>query len=368
MPTPGLITGTSFSLWARDTKPGADLTKLPALTLYKDTSEGAGTPESGLGVFGTHPGSTSKFSFNQKAKFRDAEYRETMARLYIELPNENARTAFLRSVSKDTEPLAKVLTTTRGTGGSSGTGFIDFLMTNASEPFQEKTQIVDTLTDNYVAFYSGREPPLFGYAGVLLNTYQDDQRVWMWRMYQEIMRGSRLATRNLLLRLRYDSFIVSGYMESLVLSLEGQTEHTASQFQFGIRVKRMSVITEALATPTIITDKVPDFTFSGDVNPKKRQAAVTSATPPRAKRKPAAQQLADLENAVAAKRRANAIAVLDRAITTTLHGPNYEADEQTPEARLATELETGNATPNSTSPPSEFAETPHIQTIMDGPT
>lgn len=233
MTTPGIITGGSLSL-------------------FKNVSEGT-QPESGLGVFGVNPGATPKYAFNRKGKARDAESRESMARLFIEMPEKQVK-SFLKSVSAEARPLAEVLVSGTGTGGSGGTGFIDFLMTNASENFQEKTQIVDTLTDNFVAFYSGQEPPLFTYSGVLLNTYQDDQRVWMLRLYREILRGTRLAARNLIARLRYDSFIVAGYLESLSLSLDGETEITASRFQFTMRVKRLKVITAALGAPTLINE------------------------------------------------------------------------------------------------------------------
>jgi hypothetical protein len=207
-------------------------------------------PATRLGVFAANPGSTPKYAINRGP--RDAEYRESMARMFIELPKGVSTASFKKTLSAAAQPLADVLVSGTGTGGSGGTGFVDFLLTSANENFQEKAQIADTLTDNYVAFYSGQEPPLFQYSGVLLNTYQDDQRVWMLRLYREILRGTKLASRNLIMKLRYDSFIVSGYMETLSLGLMGETEHTASQFSFTMRVKRMTVTTPALGSPTIL--------------------------------------------------------------------------------------------------------------------
>lgn len=338
MPSPGIITGSS--LRRTDT-----VTDTDGIKLFKDTSGTEIVPASGLGVFGAHPGATPKYAFNTVSKTRDAEYRETMARLYIELPNEKARARFLETVSKNSQQLASVLTSAKGTGGSGGTGFIDFLLTGAQETFQEKTQIVDTLTDNYVAFYSGREPPAFSYTGVLLNTYQDDQRVWFWRLYQEILRGSRLATRNLILHLRYDSFIVSGYMETLQMGISGDSDLSSSQFAFTIRVKRMSVFTQALGAPTLVNEPTPDSDFDGIV--PQRQAAASAIEPPTATRKPAAQQLEELEASVAANRRARAQAALSRATDAFLNVPPTTVAEGTAEARLSSRLATGEVTGNT---------------------
>lgn len=255
-------------------------------------------PATRLGVFGVNPGSTAKSAHNRGP--RDAEYSESMARMYIEIP-EKLQKSFLATVSEEARPLAKVLISGTGTAGSGGTGFIDFLLTSATENFQEKAQIVDTLTDNYVAFYSGEEPPLFQYSGVLLNTYQDDQRVWMFRLYKEILRGTRLASRNLIMKLRYDSFIVSGYMESLSMALSGETEHTASQFTFTMRVKSMTVLTPALGSPTLLEKfeapelyKLGPYSLRVTTNPR---AGITSpSVPTTATRGPAASSAEIVSN------------------------------------------------------------------------
>jgi hypothetical protein len=256
MPLPGIITGgPKGNIFAR----------------YSKSASAPGNPKV-RGVFASTPGSTAKYAVNRGA--RDAEYAESMARLFVEIP-QGKELEFLNSVSPEARPLATILMSGKGYGGSGGTGFVDFLLTSTAETFQEKAQIVDTLTDNYAAFYSGQEPPLFQYQGTLLNTYQDDQRVWMLTLYREILRGTRLAARNLLVHLRYDSFIVSGYMESLSLGLNGETEHTASQFAFTLRVKRMRIITPALGGLKQVSTPVSTETLV------ENNASATSALPPR---------------------------------------------------------------------------------------
>jgi hypothetical protein len=234
---------------------------------------------SNQGVFGRNPGATPKYATNRGGV--DAEYRESMARLFVDIPAGDIE-AFLSTVSTETRPLARVLTTASDASGG-GTGFIDFLLTSTQEDFQEKAQIVDTLTDNYVAFYSGQVPPLFRYQGTLLNTYQDDQRVWMLRLYREILRGSRLASRNLIARLRYDSFIVSGYLENLQLGLSGDTDHVASSFNFSMRVKQLNIFTPALGAPTVAQTAATTASIINGNNTQRdasaRTGTVTSDTP-----------------------------------------------------------------------------------------
>lgn len=286
MAAPGIITGSSSRL-----------------NIFRRVGSST-RPRSNQGVFGPNPGATPKYAFNARTggRGRDAEYRESMARLFVEVPQHKME-RFLSTVAAETRPLARVLASGTQTGGGGGTGFIDFLMTRADEQFNEKAQIVDTLTDNYVAFYSGQSPTAFQYSGMLLNTYQDDQRVWMLRLYREILRGTRLANRGMVARLRYDSLLLSGYLENLALGLDGATDHNSSTFSFTFRVKRMSVFTPALGAPTIVetpanSGSVIDGANEGEED-NVRVGTVTPETPPTATEGPGADAtaatLADLE-------------------------------------------------------------------------
>jgi hypothetical protein len=274
MSAPGILTGSN------------------AITgLFRQTSAGT-TPASRTGVFGKNPGATPKYALNDNrgGRARDAEYRDTLARLYIEVPPGQLE-SFLASVSAETRQLAQVLAGGGATAGSSGTGFLDFLLTGAQESFQERAQIVETLSDNYVAFYSGQSAPVFQYSGVVLNTYQDDQRVWMMRLYNEILRGTKLANRNLVAKLRYDSFIVAGYLESLNTTISGD-QVDSGNFNFTLRVKRFSVFTPSLGAPTIVA--VNDSSGAGltttgtAAGATERVATVTPDVPPTATVVPAA--------------------------------------------------------------------------------
>lgn len=193
------------------------------------------------GQFARFPAATPKYA--QHAGHRDAEYKETMARMFIQMPKKE-RARFVRSVSKETQPLAKALA-----GGVEGFGFMDFLLTDVTEPFQEKYQVVETLSDNFIVYLFGQRAPVFQYSGVLLNTYQDDQRVWMTRLYQDVLRGTQLARRHKLVRIRYDSVIVSGVLVSMQQSLEGDAADWL-QFSFSLIPTQYTIFTPNLGKPT----------------------------------------------------------------------------------------------------------------------
>lgn len=223
------------------------------------------TSDPSSGVFSQNPGATLKYALNRGQ--RDAEHRETMARLFIQM-SEKERQQFVQSVPAETRALAKVLCGV-GQGASGGTGFIDFLLTQVSEPFQEKFQVVETLSDNFVVYLFGQAAPQFQYSGVLLNTYQDDQRVWMMRLYRDILRGTQLARRRKLVRLRYDSVIVSGIFVAHQQALDGTQENSA-QFSFTMIPMQYTIFTPALGSPTQL--ETP-FTPSG-------KYALNSVAPP----------------------------------------------------------------------------------------
>lgn len=193
------------------------------------------------GVFSANPLMTPKYAKN--AGLRDAEFKDTMARLYISLADVGPQAiAAYRATLPDeqTRALADVLLAS-GKGGSSGTGFIDFFLTSANESFQEVMQVDKVLADDYVAFFYGQTPPIFQYSGVLLNSMQDDFRSGFARAYLEILRGTQLARRGALARLRYDSVIVSGVMTSHQQTLQADNE-LAVQFSFSFLVKDYTIL------------------------------------------------------------------------------------------------------------------------------
>lgn len=215
-------------------------------TLY-DENETKGSNRRQHGVFGLHPLATPKYAFNKGS--RDNEFKETLARIYVSLSeaSEQLKKQYLSSLPGDaqTQAIAKVLCGSGQTKG--GTGFIDFFLQQVNESWQEAVQVDKVLGDNYVAFYFGQEPPVFQYNGTLLNSQQDDQRSGFALAYQHILRGTQLARRNALLRLRYDNVVVSGTVNSHSQIMNAENEMVVP-FSFTLLVKEYAVLQNARFT------------------------------------------------------------------------------------------------------------------------
>ncbi len=205
------------------------------------------------GYFAEYPMATPKYAVNNG--LRDNEFKENLARFYISLAGvsganpDRAIEDYVNSVPPEARDLARVLVGSSSTAG--GTGFIDFMLQQVNESFTEVAQIEKVLSDNYVAFFFGSEPPVFQYAGTLLNTVQDNHRIGMAIAYQHLIRGTQLARRGALLRLRYDDVIVSGTVMNMSQIMNAENE-IAVPFNFSLLVKEYLVI----KAPARVTTKV----------------------------------------------------------------------------------------------------------------
>jgi hypothetical protein len=156
------------------------------------------------GTFASRGQSTAQFE--RWLPNRNHEYFDTMARMYIDVSNEEQRDRIRNSISSAAD-------------------------------------IVDVLVGwgNYVAFFFGQEAPIFSYTGTVRNTYQDNWLVNLYKVFQHLARGTKLASRGVSLQLTYDSFTFFGAMTSLNWRLiSGQETYAA--FAFNFLVKK-SVIT-----------------------------------------------------------------------------------------------------------------------------
>lgn len=204
-----------------------------------------GRPTDATGVFAAQPFASPKYARHRSD--RKHEFEDTMARMFIKVAPDVYK-KFIASIDDaDTRLIAEVLAGDEVSQG--GNGYLDFLMQSANHSFEEKFQVAETLSDNYVAFFFGHAPPIFQYQGTLLNTYQNDWTMSMFRIFRDLARGTQLARRNLILRLRYDSMIVSGAMINFNWSLVAGQE-MATSFSFGLLVKSIHVIYGGISRPT----------------------------------------------------------------------------------------------------------------------
>lgn len=222
---------------------------LPGRDFPGDTTSDAAreqTPaQASRGVFAEFPGMTPKYAWNSRDGSRERDFTETMARLFVQVgPKEYEK--FYQSVaasSPESEPLAKVLAGTNVAVGSEngGAGYVDFLLQSAQHNVQEKMEVVELLSDNHVAYFYGQAAPTFSYSGSLINTIQDDQAMNMLRIYRDMIRGSQLARRRKVVRLRYDGMIVTGAAMNLQWALSAENESVVP-FSFSILVKQITIL------------------------------------------------------------------------------------------------------------------------------
>lgn len=230
----------------------------------KNLSEGAnsraGLPSNAVGVYSAFPSMSPKYVHHDGVR---AANMGGLARMYIPVDNpeylKNLLSRFKKKSDKQVAAVAEQLFGLKATGGATvGAGYIDFILTNVSHSLQEKFQISEVLEDNYVAFFFGQRAPLWTFSGALMNTYQDDWTMNMWRLYAEMGRGSQLAKMGLLLYIRYDSVIIGGGMVGFNWELNSTNElYTPFSFQF--LVKTMTTIRGSKILPTKMPEMWNEF-------------------------------------------------------------------------------------------------------------
>jgi len=218
-------------------------------------SRGAG------GVFAEYlQGFTPKYAANRG--YRSDLFRNTLARMFVRV-DASEMNLFLASISDAHtqnqlapriagDPTQRQRNRTRGGAGSQDAqvranqtfatnGYLDFFISQASMPLQEKVDVKDTLADNYVAFFFGQQPPVWSFTGWLMNTVQDDQATNFLRLYLEILRGTQLARRQKIINLKIDSYVITGAMTGISPTLNANSEIYVP-FAFQLLVKRVDFV------------------------------------------------------------------------------------------------------------------------------
>jgi len=192
------------------------------------------------GTFAKYPGISKRYNTNPNTN-------ETMARLAIPISGD-VDAFILKTFGSD--PHMTRLSKAIMTNGNSGLGYIDFLLQNIQESFSEKAQISETVGDNYVAFFFGSAPPVFVFSGQLLNTFQDEWRTSMHLLYQNLLRGTKLARNKQLVSIYYDQIIANGYIMSHNQNYAAEMQ-MASSFSFQMLIKSITFFRLPLTLPTM---------------------------------------------------------------------------------------------------------------------
>lgn len=177
------------------------------------------------GVQSVLPFSTPKYKMTNRTT-------ETQARLFVPVVTWRQGTNLSAQLADQPKLAQSVLTG----GGYNSNGYIDFLLTSAQEAYTEKVQIVDVLSDNYMAYFFGAAPAVFNYSGMVYNTMQDDWRSALTILYQTYLRGTKLARNRTVVCLAYDEVLVTGAILNMSQNLVAETQ-TAAQFSFSLLVK-----------------------------------------------------------------------------------------------------------------------------------
>ena len=257
--------------------PGLD--RLPA----SGQAQGGFQPGSGAGgVFaGVLQGATPKYAIN--AGFRADLFRNTLARMFVRVDasemnlflssigDTHTRSQLAERIAGDPAPISEgranagggstTDATVRRSSNAQVNGYLDFLIQNIQMPLQEKVQVSETLSDNYVAYAFGQSPPVWTFSGSLINSVQDDQASNMFRLYTHILRATQMARRQKSLSLSYDSYVVNGVMMSMTLGLTSNNELVVP-FTFQLLVKRVFITNYTAGwVPTAATTP-----FAADLN------------------------------------------------------------------------------------------------------
>lgn len=212
------------------------------------------------GVYSSFSPGTPKYL--RRISGRHHEFEGTTARMMLQLPSGT----FPKIYQEIDDTITRQIFAKLADDGTrmGGIGYIDFILSNVSHGLEEKIQVSETLSDNYTSFFFGHRPPVFQYAGFLMNTFQDDWTMQMLRLFRDLGRGTALARRGLLMHLKYDSMIVSGAMLDFKWIHNGQIESSDS-FSFGFLVKRINIIYGGIGSVTdidgITSEKADDLSF-----------------------------------------------------------------------------------------------------------
>ena len=108
----------------------------------------------------------------------------------------------------------------------------NFLLQSVSEERTEKSQIMETFGESYIAFF-GEHPRLLSVSGVLLYTEDFDWKTEFWYNYERYLRGTRLAEKGRRVWLYYDDVLQEGY---LLGASANQASDNPNAISFGFRM------------------------------------------------------------------------------------------------------------------------------------
>ncbi len=113
--------------------------------------------------------------------------------------------------------------------------YIGFILVQVQEQHNEKYETVPLAGDSFASFFYGAQPATYTFAGVALNTTQDNWRDSLEVLYADYIRGSSSVRNRTVVQLKYDQRIVTGFISSFSQAIDSNTQST-SNFQLSVVV------------------------------------------------------------------------------------------------------------------------------------
>lgn len=200
------------------------------------------------GVYANYPASQLKYD-----NANDTGSVASQARLFINVAG--TPTTLQQLYNAITSPDAQLLLdalagSDNGLGSNTGgTGYVDFLLGQVDERLDERYQISEVLSDDFVTYCFGQHAPVWSFSGYLMNTKQDDWAASWDILYNNVIRASRLANIQQVVRLRYDNKVVSGIIINSQKSIRAELQ-MCYNFSFQMIVSQVDVSIQPLWVPT----------------------------------------------------------------------------------------------------------------------
>lgn len=162
------------------------------------------------------------------SSFKTADVREDEGRLcYLRIEGDNPQAMLddLDLKDMDINVLKEVLS--QLTAGPSNSGYAKFIISGAEDNRAEKSEIMKTCGDSFIATFTGREPHVMGFHGYLIFDY-GSKATWYHAFinaYETLLRASRMAKHRCKLKVVMpDSQEIIGYMVNLNCSYDANSD------------------------------------------------------------------------------------------------------------------------------------------------
>ena len=109
-----------------------------------------------------------------------------------------------------------------------------FFLEQVQENREEKVQVIDTFGE-WIAFFFGKKPEVYSYAGTLLNASNHNWKNEFQENYDHFLRGTQAVKNRATIFLQYDDVMVEGYMLNASISQTSQSDGSVP-FQFNLLV------------------------------------------------------------------------------------------------------------------------------------